>query len=466
MKHTPINPFVPHTGSRLAILSTALTVGICLDAAANTWDGGSGGTNNWIGGNGSNSGERNWVSNAAPVANAPLVFAGTTRLEPNNNTVANTNYTGITFNAGAGAFILRGNAITLGGNVLNSDDDLQTIEMNMILSGTRTFDAASGNLAVSGLLSESSPGTGALVKSGPATLTLTNQNTYTGGTTINAGTLSLGHATNTLANTGAVTVDGTTAILSLAGNSDIVGAVSLKNGAQITGTGGTLTGSSYDVESGSVSAILGGSASLTKSTAGTVTLSGANTYSGATTINGGILSLASTGSINNSSGVILNNGTFNVSSISGGYTVAALAGTGLISGNLTVSGTLDIGSSSGAIIFNDDLTLGASSISNFEINSGFASYDLALGGSGSQAVSFAGTLNLLFASGFNTLGSVKIFDFETYTGNFTSVVPTGLAAGLTATFDATSGTLTVVPEPKATLLGALGVLLLLRRRHP
>ncbi|MFO1491978.1 MAG: autotransporter-associated beta strand repeat-containing protein [Kiritimatiellia bacterium] len=84
-------------------------------------------------------------------------------------------------------------------------------------------------------------GTLALIKIGTGTQTLGGVNTFTGGTTVSAGTLALGHATNTLVDSAAVTVDGSTAILSIGGNSDTVGAVSLKNGAQINGTGGIVT---------------------------------------------------------------------------------------------------------------------------------------------------------------------------------------------------------------------------------
>ncbi|WP_265593878.1 hypothetical protein [Haloferula sp. BvORR071] len=41
----------------------------------------------------------------------------------------------------------------------------------------------------------------------------------------------------------------------------------------------------------------------------------------------------------------------------------------------------------------------------------------------------------------------------------------GLGAGQTASFDAGTGRATIVPEPGCTLLGAAGVLLLLRRRR-
>ena len=103
-------------------------------------------------------------------------------------------------------------------------------------------------------------------------------NTYTGGTRIDGGTLILGHATNTLADTGAVNVNGGTLALGNSGaNSDTVGAVTLTSGS-ITGTTGKLTGtgSNYDVRSGTISAKLGGTVGLDKTTGGTVTISSDN----------------------------------------------------------------------------------------------------------------------------------------------------------------------------------------------
>ncbi|HEX7260489.1 MAG TPA: hypothetical protein VF258_01625, partial [Luteolibacter sp.] len=129
-----------------------------------------------------------------------------------------------------------------------------------------------------------------------------------------------------------------------------------------------------------------------------------------------------------------------------------------------------IGNSPGTITFNDDLTLESASISNFELTEAAfdaTTYDLAQGGVGTQQVAFDGTLNLFFDGGETYINdsTVKIFDFENYAGGFDAVNFSGLGVGQSATFDPTTGIVTVVPEPAAALLGSLGLLALLRRRR-
>src|SRR5690606_20167839 len=65
---------------------------------------------------------------------------------------------------------------------------------------TLTFDQSGVDATISNVIT----GDGSVAKSGTAGLTLTEANTYTGGTTINAGTLTVGNAT--ALGTGNVTV--------------------------------------------------------------------------------------------------------------------------------------------------------------------------------------------------------------------------------------------------------------------
>jgi autotransporter-associated beta strand protein len=141
-----------------------------------TWNGG-GTSGNW-------SSAANW-SGVALAANAALVFAGTNQLAANNNTTAGTVYAGITFNAGAGAFVLTGDAVDLAGDIVNNSSSAQTINTNLALQGNTNFNAASGDLAVGGAIS----GGYSLNKLGAHTLTLSGSNVYTGSTAVSAGTL-------------------------------------------------------------------------------------------------------------------------------------------------------------------------------------------------------------------------------------------------------------------------------------
>jgi autotransporter-associated beta strand protein len=197
----------------------------------------------------------------------------------------------------------------------------------------------SGKLTLSGTTGSGTPYTGSTTVS-QGTLEVSSGTALSGSTTlnVNGGTLSTTKA-NVLADTAAVTVSGGT--LSLGGD-DLVGSVTLTDGS-ITGSGSTLTATSpYDARKGSVSAKLGGSAGLNKTTADVVTLSGANAYGGNTAISAGTLALSGSGSIASSPLISVASGaSFDVSGATGGsYSLAigqTLKGTGTVNGNLVVA---------------------------------------------------------------------------------------------------------------------------------
>jgi autotransporter-associated beta strand protein len=189
-----------------------------------------------------------------------------------------------------------------------------------------------------------------VVQSGSGTLLLTATDAYTGGTTISAGTLAYG-INNALPANGAVTVSG--GVLNLLAYSGSTGAVTLTSGT-IAGTTGVLNGTSYAVQSGYAGTSLGGTAALTKTTAGLVTLSGSNSFAGGSTISAGTLEFANIASMPSAGTVsVANAATLAVRFGSAGQTTsgtsgagslgALIAGTGLQGSSVAWSSSANLG---------------------------------------------------------------------------------------------------------------------------
>ena len=184
-------------------------------------------------------------------------------------------------------------------------------------------------------------GTGSLVKSGTSTLTLSTANDYTGGTTINSGTVI---ALDTGAIPGSSSGLGNGVITIAAG-----AAVQVGNG---TAGVGSITGSAIHnagsininrSDASTLSAPINGAGTLTVQGGGTLSINvaqNANVYTGNTNVNGGatlqaagtnVMSANSVINLDNTAGSRFNPNGFN-------QTIAGLSGGGATSGDVTVGG--------------------------------------------------------------------------------------------------------------------------------
>jgi len=194
--------------------------------------------------------------------------------------------------------------------------------------GTSPRIGGAGNLTIAGRVTENT--TASLTKVGVGTLILTGNNSYTGGTDILSGTISLGHA-NALGTTGTIALSG--------------GGIQYGSGitTDLSSRFSSNASQTYNIDTNGNSVIFSSNltssgGSLTKNGAGSLDLAGTNTYTGATTVNAGVLSLSGGNAIANTSQVVVNaGGTLNLTA---NETVAGLSGAGNVtlgSSNLVIS---------------------------------------------------------------------------------------------------------------------------------
>ena len=302
-----------------------------------------------------------------------------------------------------------------------------------------TFDIDAGQtFTTTGFITSS----GALNKVGNGTMVIAGGTDYSGGTNVAGGELRLG-AADRLLDTGSVTISGGT--LNLATFSDTVGTITLQGGS-ITGTG-TLTGSSYALQSGNISTILAGTAGMTKSTAGTVTISGANTYSGGSTINSGTVVVNNAASLGASTGgLALNAGTWQIATGftttravtlgSAGSTISVDSGQLLtISSPITGSGTLNKTGSGSLVLSAANTYTGGTSVQ-------------------------AGTLRLATSHRLHDSSALTVsggtFDLQTYSDTVGAVTLINGSIAGTGTLTSSSGGFTLQNGTVSASLGGTG----------
>jgi fibronectin-binding autotransporter adhesin len=215
-----------------------------------------------------------------------------------------------------------------------------------------------------------------------------------------------------------------------------------------------------------ISVAINGTGTFTQSGSGTTILTAGNGYTGNTLVSNGILVV--NGSLANTTTTIASG--------------AILAGDGSIGGATTISGSLRPGNSIGTMTVGNDVIWNSGEAWVFELGSAAATLGLAGAGSSIQdMLDITGTHDFLKGTGaagsfvFNFAGTgstgyYKLVDWDGTT-DFTNAAfsSSNLSSGLTGTFSVDSASsalyLNVVPEPRAALLGGLGLLALLRRRR-
>ena len=206
-----------------------------------------------------------------------------------------------------------GGTIISGGTLrIGNGGTTGSITGNVVNNAALTFDR-SDNITFGGTIS----GTGVLTQAGSGILTLTGNNTNTGGTTINAGTLQIG----------AGGIAG-----SIVGNVADNGILAFDRSDPVTFSG-----------------VISGAGSVRELGTGTLTLTGPNTYSGGTALNAGILAVNGDGNLGTGA-LSFNGGTLEalagitsaktISIAGGGAVFLADAGTSsILSGSISGAGS-------------------------------------------------------------------------------------------------------------------------------
>jgi autotransporter-associated beta strand protein len=402
-------------------------------------------------------------------------------------TIDNTDNGPITFGSTLGTVLAGGST---GADQTWANNSAQAFVVNTLVQigdGSTLTLGGSGSGSLTGGISENNSNgshKGKLNKTGNGTFTLSGASTYTGTTTISAGTLQFAKQVSLYNNNTAswtasnITVaSGATAAFNVGGTGEFtsanidtlkglgLGATGFTSGSFLgldttNATGGNFTYASVIANPNSGANVLG----LTKLGTGTLTLTGASTYTGATTINGGTLKLdnnntaaarlastsgitvnsggtlllaqtgVSTDRINNSATVTLNGGTFNTAGLSEGTTGAA--GVGALT--LQDNSIIDLGAGASILHFADSHLAAWTASKILEIDNW------------SGSTSGGGTDQLIFGTTSSGLTASQIAEVQ-------FLNPNGFAAG---TYGATilgNGELvpTAIPEPGTWVTGGL-----------
>ncbi|EBV8483738.1 AIDA autotransporter-like protein ShdA, partial [Salmonella enterica subsp. enterica serovar Ago] len=332
---------------------------------------------------------------------------------------------------GAGTLILNAENTYTGGTTI-SGGTLVATNVEALGSGDVTDDATL-ELNTGGTFDNAISGSGQVVKSGDETLTLSGTNTYSGGTLISGGTLvasnvealgtgdvtndatlelnTSGTFDNVISGSGQVVKSGDDT-LTLSGSNTYTGGTTINDGTLVAtsvdalGSGDVTDNATLELNtSGTFDNAISGSGNVVKSGDGTLTLSGSNTYTGGTLISGGTLvandvNALGTGDVTDNAALMLNTGGDFINNIGGtgrveksGDDVLTLSGANSYSGGTLIS--------DGTLVASNVEALGTGDVTDnatLELNTG-GTFDNVISGSGQVVKSGDETLTL---SGSNT----------------------------------------------------------------
>lgn len=237
-----------------------------------------------------------WTSGVVPGIYKQALWNSTVTAANTTTLAGDQDWAGIKITNPGGAVTINGSA-TLGlddaGVDMAAATQNLTVNCPVELTASGTWIVATGRTATFNGIIRGYPG---LTVSGDGTVQLTAANTYSGDTTINAGTL--------LANN----------------NSALSAGLLVFNGGTLSNTASCTLGNDVDLNANATMSVsasqtltlngaIASTGSLTKTGTGTLTLSGANTFTGATIVSTGTLAIGNTGALLTTAGLTLANGT-------------------------------------------------------------------------------------------------------------------------------------------------------------
>ena len=286
------------------------------------------------------------------LSGSSTTYNGTTTLNAGTLQIGNANALGTTGN------------ITFGGGMLQYGSGI-TADLSTRIKNSASailVDTNSNNVTYASAID--STNSGGLTKNGNGTLTLAGSNSYSGTTTLNAGTLAIGNVNalqNSTLDTGS---SGSQVVTFNVAGSNTYNIGGLQGADALAVGGNTISVGSNNASTTFSAAISGAGGGLTKTGTGTLTLSAANTFTGNTTVNAGTLQAATANALGGTSQIIVNNGgsflvtaenaigTNTAINLNGGTMAFGTAGYNGSVGALTLSADsiLDLGTSSNGVL--------------------------------------------------------------------------------------------------------------------